>query len=170
LPETEQKQFYIDFQKSKVMAPGTKLKFNSVYLSRELIAQLTLKLNPKNDEELISRMDKFTEDDWREVLLGQEVSNSNTDRPGLAELKRRYQDLDEHLGLMTNENYSNKPFEKSYFIPTGFIEVQLENNQTAFLKTSDLIQKKISIDVKAAKVSILKNVVLYFVEELSKKN
>jgi hypothetical protein len=70
---------------------------------------------------------------------------------------------------MTNENYSNKPFEKSYFIPTGFIEVQLENNQTAFLKTSDLIQKKISIDVKAAKVSILKNVVLYFVEELSKK-
>jgi hypothetical protein len=169
LPDTEQKQYYLDFEEAKNISPGTKLKFNSAYLSRELVSQLTLKLNPKNDEELISKMNKFSEEEWRQVLLGQEKSESSTDRPGLAELKRRYQDLDEHLGLMTNETYSNKPFEKNYFIPTGFIEVQVENNRTAFLKTSDLIQKKISIDVKSAKVSILKNVMLYFVQEISKK-
>lgn len=88
---------------------------------------------------------------------------------GIAELKRRYQDVDEHFNFMLKENYRDKDFEKSYFIPTGFIEVELENGDIAFLKASDLIKKKIGIDVHRLKVSILKNTLLYFVEDLSRE-
>ena len=169
IPNIDNKQYYVDFDKSQEVLRGKTFTFNGAYLSREIITQLTNKFNSKNDNELVKKMNGATEDDWKAVLFGVD-SEEITRLAGIAELKRRYQDFDEHFGLMLNENYGGKAFEKAYFIPTGFVEVKLDNGKIAFLKASDLIQKKIKIDVDRLKVSILKNTLLYFIEDLGENN
>ncbi|OFZ45791.1 MAG: hypothetical protein A2381_09330 [Bdellovibrionales bacterium RIFOXYB1_FULL_37_110] len=165
-PTDQIKQFYVDFDKSKEVTVGEKMTFNGAYLSHEIIQQLTNKFNAKNDSDLITKMNSASEKEWKEVLLGTDPGDI-TRFAGIAELKRRYQDIDEHLHLML-DGYASKNFEKSYFIPTGFIEVELKNGEVAFLKATDLINK-IKLDVKHFQISILKNTLLYYVNDLSKE-
>jgi hypothetical protein len=166
ISDLDGKQYYVDFKKQDELKAGTTLIFKNAYLSRELISQLTQKFNPANDQQLITLMNSQTPEDWKTVLFG--VSSEDiTGFSGLAELKRRYQDADEHLKLMLDERYANKDYESTYFIPTGYVEVEIEDGKLAFLRINDLIQGKFTIDPQQMKVAILKELLLYYIEDLS---
>ena len=100
-----------------------------------------------------------------DILEDTTVANA-TRFAGIAELKRRYQGVDENLALTMSDDVK-EDFESAYFIPTGFAEVLLEDGSLAYLDLEELRTGQIELDLENFRVNILKNTLLYYLEELA---
>jgi hypothetical protein len=166
IPDFETKKYYLDLKRTDSLPATKELKVKGYALANELVKRLRSNFDPKYNKDLVHLLNSLEPEDWKKALIGDEKKDKNIFRhSGVLELRRKYHDIDEHLEIMMNEKYTDKDFEKEYFIPTGFIEV--EDNQ--YLSINEIIDGNIEIDPNTMKINVIKNVTLYVFNEISQK-
>lgn len=163
IEESSAKQKYLQFKAIGKKKFGSELNLKSIILTNAVVDRLKDSLILKDKKEVIRLLNSSKSEDWKKLIFG-EKSDEKLRFAGLAELKRRWEDVSEHTEIMLKDDYLDVPFEKKYFIPTGFIDVG--NGQ--YLRIEELLDDSVKINLQEAKVKILKDVILYHVEEVSK--
>jgi hypothetical protein len=161
LQSSEFKQKHLRFVKTEKVIEGSSLNFNAVILTNTLIQRVKDSLSKKDLNSVSQALSSMEQKEWKKLIIG----SSSKDKlrfAGLAEQKRRWESVDEHMDIFLNPEYQNSPFEKKYFIPTGYIDI----GDGLFVSVNELVNNAIEINIPQAKVKILKSVVLYSLEEV----
>ena len=166
---TSHKQVILKFKQTDETITRGDLNIRSIVLSNSLIDRMKNSLAIKDKEEVVRLLNSSDPKDWSKLLFG-EKSKDMLRFAGLAELKRRSESIEEDIAVMNNKDYEQAAgaddYPTKYFIATGFIDV----GNGKYINIEDLIDKSVEIDMKSAKIKILKNVLLYQVEEVLKAN
>lgn len=175
IPESSD-QRYLHFIPSDTKLAGKELTISSFILTNELIEKIRTPLVLRDKTEVMDLLNSSDPKDLKKLLFGEKSkgetgrgeSTENILRPaGLLELKRRWQDTDEYEKLMFSETYKDvEDFGPKYFIPTGFVGV----GEGEYLRVDDLQDDSIEINLKEAKVKIVKDVIFYRIGEISSEN